>query len=391
MTGFPSSGELLEVLSERAALSVDQALTLPAGLYRSQDILELEISNIFNREWLCAGRADAIPASGDYLTFNIGVQPVVIIRQKDQSVRAFANVCRHRMMLLKDGLGTCAQNRLVCPYHGWTYATDGRLIGAPHMQDRPGFDKSSYRLHEIRCELWKGWIYVTLNNRASSVETRLRPLARLVEPYRMERYIQFVQQDHIWKTNWKLLTENFMEGYHLPVAHAATVGVEFSPAKVEFSESGSNPYFTYQKFSKSENLIVGTAHPDNTRLRGLQRITSIMPTIFPSHMMVLAPDHLWYLSLQPHGVDHVQIRFGASLAPEVHQAQPDVDDFIAELISFFDKVNEEDRYVVEGIMQGMQAGLSTPGPLCRLESEIQDFIRYLASRLCQVVAGRSVG
>jgi hypothetical protein len=112
-----------------------------------------------------------------------------------------------------------------------------------------------------------------------------------------------------------------------------------------------------------------------------------MPTIFPTHMYVLAPDHLWYLSLRPKGTGQVHVRFGAALAPEVLRSLADPQAFIAETVAFFDKVNAEDRFVVEGIYAGSQAPLARPGRLSWLEREIHDFVAYLARRLA---GGRGV-
>ncbi len=107
--------------------------------------------------------------------------------------------------------------------------------------------------------------------------------------YGMTNYVQIVQEDHVWNTNWKLLTENFMEGYHLPIAHRETVGGHFPVKDTRFSSLPPNPAFIYQYFTKQETAPVGNAHPDNTRLAGDQRRTSILPTVFPSHMYALAP------------------------------------------------------------------------------------------------------
>ena len=103
-----------------------------------------------------------------------------------------------------------------------------------------------------------------------------------------------------------------------------------------------------------------------------------MPTVFPSHMYVLAPDHMWYLSLRPKSVDEVHVRFGLALAPEVNTALGDTrEQWLAEVITFFDKVNAEDKFVVEGIAVGSRAPLARPGPLSWLEREVHDFARYL--------------
>jgi phenylpropionate dioxygenase-like ring-hydroxylating dioxygenase large terminal subunit len=173
-----------------------------------------------------------------------------------------------------------------------------------------------------------------------------------------------------------------MEGYHLPVAHKNTVGAHFGLMDTKFDDRGSFDFFTYQTFTKSGSAPVGSAHPDNKTLSGEARNTSIMPTIFPSHMYVLAPDHLWYLSLQPMGTDRVSILYGAAIAPEVLAAQKNVDDYIAKTRAFLDDVQEEDRFVVENIFKGAQAPLSTSGPLSWLERENHEFTQYLARRLC---------
>jgi choline monooxygenase len=380
----PSLKTVLGRLKKLAALPQTAATAMPPEMYTSEEISQLEQQQIFNQQWLCAGRQDAVPNAGDYLNYQIGSQPITIIRQEDGGINAFANVCRHRMMQLLAGeKGECPNKLIVCPYHAWSYGINGQLVGAPHMQDRPNFDKKDYSLVSVRCEIWEGWIYVTLSKDIDSVAASLAELQDVVKDYHMGDYVQIEQQDHIWNTNWKMLTENFMEGYHLPVTHRATVGGHFNADNTRFSELPPNPAFTYQTFTKESTAPVGNAHPDNTRLKGDQRITSVLPTIFPSHMITLAPDHLWYLSLQPLGHDKVQIRFGAALAPEVLAACEDPEFFISDVIEFLEEVNEEDKGVVEGIFRGALAPLSTAGPLCWLERENHEFTQYVAKQLTE--------
>lgn len=377
-----SNIQLLGKLKQLSQKPLSHATALSPDIYTDESIAELEQQRIFHSQWLCAGRADSIAKPADYLTYNIGSQPVVVIRQKDNSLQAFANICRHRMMQLLEGKGECKNSRITCPYHAWSYGIDGSLIGAPQMQKSEGFDATQLSLAKVRCEIWKGWIYLTLNPDAESVAEQLKGLDPLLSHYEMENYVHVVQRDHVWNTNWKLLTENFMEGYHLPVAHKNTVGADFPINQTGFSEKQPDPAFTYQTFMKTGDAPVGNAHAKNTRLVDEQRSTSIMPTIFPTHMFVLAPDHLWYLSLQPKGTGQVQIRYGAALAPEVVEHEADPDKYISEFIEFLDRVNEEDRFVVEGIFAGAKAPLSEPGPLCWLERNNHEFSQYLARQLC---------
>ncbi|HXQ42710.1 MAG TPA: SRPBCC family protein [Candidatus Udaeobacter sp.] len=365
-------------LSHLANGPANRSTALPPGLYHDNEIFALERRKLFAKGWLCPGLAAEIAKPGDYLTFSIDDQPIFAIRGEDGAIRSFSNVCLHRMMRLLDGRGNCP--RIVCPYHAWTYGIDGRLLGAPHMKESPGFEPRKFGLPEIRTEIWEGWIYVTLDPKSESVADLLRPLQGIVAPYAMAGYVPVAAQDHVWATNWKLLTENFMEGYHLPVAHRKTVGAWFPAEETEFPKE-SHPGFTWQTFTKDENATYGRAHPANDRLEGRWRFTSVMPTVFPTHMYVLAPDHLWYLSLRPKSIGEVHVRFGAALAPEVMSSLNDPKSFVDELVGFFDRVNGEDKGIVEGLYEGTAAPLARPGRLSWLEREIHDFMGYLARGL----------
>lgn len=377
----PTADGLLKHLQKVASGTLADATGAEPALYWNDDIAAAEERNIFRKDWICPGLAAEIPNTGDYLTYTIAGEPIYCIRDKSGEVKTYSNVCRHRMMQLLEGSGTTS--RVVCPYHAWTYDLNGQLIGAGHMERSNGFDKTKICLPEIRTEIWNGWIYVTLNPDARPVRESLAPLHDVVERYGMENYVPVVKEEHVWKTNWKLLTENFMEGYHLPVAHKATVGAWFALKETVFPEE-VNEHFTYQTFVKNGDATYGKAHSDNTRLKGKWRNTSILPTVFPTHMYVLAPDHLWYLSLRPRGVGEVDIRFGVAIAPEVDAMLSYADEreaWISELVTFFEHVNTEDRQVVEGIYAGSRSGFATPGQLSWLEREIHDFQQYLARRL----------
>jgi phenylpropionate dioxygenase-like ring-hydroxylating dioxygenase large terminal subunit len=281
-------------------------------------------------------------------------------------------------MILAEGRGQCRE--IVCPYHAWTYDLDGQLLGAGQMRQSAGFDPRHFRLPELRCEIWQGWIYVTLDSALPSLAGALAPLAGVVDRYAMAEYVPVIQQDQVWQTNWKLLNENFMEGYHGPVVHRTTVGAGVAVADTEFPEPRGEA-FTYSTFTKPETARYGRAHPDNRRLQGRWRYTAVLPTVFPCHSFSLSPDYLWYLSLRPRGPGEVAVRIGVSIAPENHAAETDLPGYIRTLEGFFDQVNAEDRMTVEGLYRGIQAPLATGGPLSWLERELHDFIRYLARRL----------
>ena len=372
--------EVLTSLKKLAATPLEAATAPPKAIYTLPDITAHEMDRIFASEWLCAGRADELPNPGDYMAFECGAQPLIIIRGADGALSARSNICRHRMMRLVEGRGNT--RKFSCPYHAWTYNLEGQLVGAAYMDRTTCFNKSDIQLPAVRCEEYLGWIYVCLDPDVEPVAHMLADLTEKLLPYNMQDYVTIFTEDHVWDTNWKCLTENFMEGYHLPVAHRDTVGGHFLVEETQFDERGSFPHFTSQLFVKTGTAPVGTAHPDNTSLTGKWRNISVMPTVFPCHMYVLAPDHLWYLALQPDGPGRTRIRYGAALAPEVLAAQSDPETYIAETKTFLDAVQLEDKSVVEGIFAGAKAPLSSPGPLSWLERENHEFTQYLARRLC---------
>ena len=362
-------------LRRAAARPLAQACAMPPAIYASPAFFALEQEAVFARAWYCAGRAESLAAAGDYLACRLGRQPVAVMRQRDGSLKAFSNVCRHRMMTLLEGRGSC--RRIVCPYHAWTYDLDGRLLAARHMERSEGFQASRIALPEIRCEVWQGWIYLTLDGDAAPPAARLAALDRIVADYGAADYVEVDRQEHVWQTNWKLLTENFMEGYHLPVAHRRTVGAYFPVEDTRFGEGEADAAFTFQWFAKTQDAPIGTAHPANRRLEGAMRRTSVLGSVYPAHMFVLAPDHLWYLSLQPLAPGEVHIRYGLAFAPEVVAEQAAFEGRLARARAFLDRTNEEDRAVVEGLWRGVQAPLAAGGPLSWLEKGNLDFARYL--------------
>jgi phenylpropionate dioxygenase-like ring-hydroxylating dioxygenase large terminal subunit len=376
-TPAPNAGEtIVRQLQAGCERPFSDARSMPPAVYTSEAFLALEQQHIFRREWLCVGRASALQAAGDYLTADIDGQPVVVLRDETLGLKAFSNVCLHRMSVLLEGRGNV--RRIVCPYHAWNYSLDGHLQGAPMMDRQAGFCKESYRLPTVRCETWQGWIYVTLDAGAPPVAQQLGGLTELIGAYGMADYQETFYEEHVWDTNWKILAENFMESYHLPMLHRATVGPHSRLEEME-CPPGSDA-FNYHWITKEASLPIGNAHPDNQRLQGHWRKTTALLAIYPTHLVTLTPGYFWYLVLQPVGVGRVHIRFGGGLAPEFI-ADPMAAGYMATLKKLLDEVNEEDRRGVQAVFRGVSAPLAKPGHLSHLERPNYDFARYLAQRL----------
>lgn len=366
----------IEELRANTSVPFERATAMPKSVYTSPEFLAQEQEHIFAKSWLCAGRADALPNPGDYLTMTIAGERIIVLRDREGQIRALSNVCRHRMSVLLEGRGNT--RAITCPYHAWTYSLDGSLRGAPAMTLNETFCKSDIHLPAIRCEVWAGWIMVTLNPEAPPPAEVLADVETLVGYLHMENYVEAFREEFNWDTNWKVLAENFMESYHLPVCHADTIGHTVDLMKMTCPEG--LPAFNYHYIIKNDALDLTLAHPSNTTLEGDERRTTWLISIYPSLLITLTPGYFWYLCLTPDGPGRVNVLYGGGLAPD-WSADPASKAHFDRLKTLLDEVNMEDKGCVEHVYQGIRSGLSAPGPLSHLERPNFDFARWIASRI----------
>ena len=362
-------------LIANASEPFERAHAMPPSVYTSPTFLEKELEHVFAKEWVALGRASSLRKPGDYLTYDLAGQPIFVIRDNDGSLRAMSNVCRHRMSTLLEGSGN--RRAITCPYHAWTYNLDGTLRGAPAMELNEGFCKEHYKLPEVRCEEWLDWIMVTLDPDIEPVATRLAEVRGLIDDFGMENYTETFRETHIWDTNWKILAENFMESYHLPICHAGTIG-KLSKLDEMVCPPGLAA-FNYHTILKDDTLKIALAHPSNTRMTGDRRRTTFLLAVYPSLLVTLTPGYFWYLSLHPQGVGRVHMIFGGGLAPEFANSD-EAQSHFAHLKTLLDKVNVEDRGCTEKVFRGVSAAASRPGHLSHLERPNYDFAQYLAEK-----------
>ncbi len=371
MSKIDPVGELLANVSS----PFDMARAMPRSVYTSPQFLKRELEDVFARDWVSLGRADALKNPGDYITYDLAGQPIFVIRGEDGTLNARSNVCLHRMSTLLEDSGN--RRIITCPYHGWSYNTDGSLRGAPAMTKNRDFCMSKYRLPEIRCEEWLGWIMVTLNPRARPVAEELAEVEDLIADYGIENYTETFRETHLWDTNWKILAENFMESYHLPVCHAGTIGGLSKLDEMDCPPGRRG--FNYHTILKDDTLKIALAHPANTRMKGDRRRTTFLLAVYPALLVTLTPGYFWYLSLHPRGVDKVHILFGGGMAPEFVNS-PESQAHFAQLKALLDEVNVEDRGCTERVYKGLCAETAAPGHLSHLERPNFDFAQYLAER-----------
>ncbi len=379
-------------LADHAHLPFESGRMLPPAAYTSAEVLAEEHRRIFASEWSCVGRTADLPNRGDYLTAEIpsadsthpdGHRSIIVLRDDNGQLSALDNVCVHRGSPLLHDCGNAT--RITCPYHAWVYRLDGQLIGAPYMNrtidvDGKPFDPADHHLTALRLEEWEGFVFVSQNPDAADLSPRLTGLTDVVARFQMAGYVPVHRQVDVWDTNWKLLYENFMDAYHVFKVH-----------KDSFAKNGDNTlqttmyagtdHFAYHLVGHDADAKSGVAHPSNTSLEDHWRHTIVLGAAFPTHVMQLQPDWLWYLQLSPLGTGRVRIRWDVSVAPEVLADQTDPDAYVADLLGLLNLVNSEDRPIVEGVFRGVQRARLPRGPLSYFERNVYDFDRYIARSL----------
>jgi len=210
------------VVGERGpfAEQAQKSYTLPSRYYLDQDIHQKEIQKIFLRSWLYVGHVSDVPEVGSYITEDLAGQPIVVVRGKDHVVRTFFNVCQHRGHILLKGNGQ-AKNLITCPYHAWCYGLDGALRTARMTKGVPGFDRADFGLRPVNQTIVAGMIFVNFNADATPDDGDLPIFEKTILDHlpEMPDFAARHRFDFEVSANWKVVVDNFSEGYHIPVAH----------------------------------------------------------------------------------------------------------------------------------------------------------------------------
>lgn len=375
-----STTSLLDALQHCASLPIEEAIGLPVEAYTSRKFFELEKERIFLSGWHCVGRVDQIPGEGDYITYTICDNPIYTINAGSGEFLSFRNVCRHRGAELLQGCGN--SRRAVCPYHAWTYdSCNGQLLGARYMEDASEFNKKELGLHQIETEVWKGWVYVSLDKDVTSIAERLSGLDELVANYQFESYQTIVCEDHIWDANWKVLAENFLDEYHPSTVHQATLG-DYMESDRHYDvvyHDGNIDAWTAHSIEHVGDTIAENAAKIFPGLTDWQRHYGKLVGIFPAHLISVIPGgSMFWLLLQPEKENQVRVRYGISVPPGYLEFTGET---VKELKALYDRVNGEDRQLVESVARGVRSSNFQLGRLSRREWSVWEFQKYLAGQL----------
>ncbi len=214
--------------------------TLPWTWYVDPAVLRLEQERIFRRSWQYAGRTDEVAEPGSYSATRVGHIPVVLVRDEEETLHAFVNVCRHRGSIVCEGSGK--RSTLQCPYHAWTYGLDGRLISAPRSAREGGIETRDLGLLPLRAETWGPFVFVNPDPDAGPLADFLEDVPDRIAAAGIDvdalRFLKRAESE--LRSNWKICAENFLECYHCPTAHPGfSAVVDVSPDSYLLEASGN--------------------------------------------------------------------------------------------------------------------------------------------------------
>lgn len=374
--------ELLDSLTASTA-DVSSAATLPPVLYTSEEVLAFEREALFAKEWLCVGRAERIPKPGDWFTVTITGEPLIVLRDKEGQVRCLSAVCQHRAMQVCQGEGNSTTFK--CPYHHWIYGQDGRLLGAPAMERTEGFDKSDFGLPQMRVEQWMGFVFVNLDPDAAPLAPTLARYSKYLTNYHLTEAVcpgTFTLEDMPW--NWKVMFENFNDGYHANRLHQYVQ--DFCPSNMsafpEPWDDDSNVIFRTSGYTHMDggfnatHRVIMPVFPD---LTDEERTRSTFALIPPTLCFGTAPDQCFFFIVRPKTAQTIDVEIGYIFHPSALD-DPLFEEKIALSDAGVQVFVRQDQDATTKVQRGLNSRFAPRGRYSWQEESHVQFNRWLVQR-----------
>lgn len=364
------------------------AHALPAWVYNNAELTRLELERVLKPSWQIVCHVNSIPKAGDFETFDLGGESIFVLRDRDGSIRAFHNVCRHRGARLLDGSGNCPVT-ITCPYHGWTYRHDGGLIGMPVRESFPGLDRGAHGLRAVRVDVALSFVWVCLAGDPPPVAKTWGHLADELLPYRFQDMVPLSPiTEESWPVDWKIAMDNYLESYHVPIGHPGLyrmftpdyedqTGVPGVARGLSWMRDKDSPRWSEGRYQR---LIGEAATHLPEELRRCWRFYSALPNLG----IDVFPDQMDFFQVLPNGPGRCLIR-GAVFGLPDERREMRAARYLSSRINT--QVNNEDRWLCGRVQRGLASGSYRPGPLSQLEKWMLEFHNLLRERIPEFKLG----
>jgi choline monooxygenase len=353
----------------RTDLPLERARTPPSAWYTDPRFLELERSTTFARNWQYACRLDQVREPGEFVSFELAGEPIVVVRGGDRVLRGFFNVCRHHAAAVVTEPAGCAK-RLSCPYHGWTYTLEGALKAAPAFEGVEDFDPAQHGLVPVATAVWENWVFVRLAAEGPTLEAFLGPeVIAEVAQLGLSRLHWFDRRHYVFDCNWKVFVDNYLDGgYHVPYLH-----------------EGLGSVLDYHRYT-IENGPRHCLQSSPMVSRGAEAATGAVRKGERARYYWFHPNFMfnWYEGVMdtnlvyPRGVDQTEVIFDFWFA-DVSEAAAE---FNRASIDIANRVQDEDEGICRSVQRGLRSRAYDTGRLSvRREAGEQLFHRLLHADL----------
>jgi choline monooxygenase len=328
---------------------LERAATLPSRYYLDPAILDLEQQRVFGRSWQLVAHWDDLARPGDFVPVTVVDEPIVVTHGHDGVLRAFYNVCRHRAGQVALTRGN--RRALQCQYHGWTYDLDGRLRAAPEMEATLDFDAADFGLMPVRVERWGPFVFVNLDDQAPSLTDTLAAIPDEVARagFDLGSMGRVERRDYVIECNWKVYVDNYLEGYHIPIAHPALFReLDYDDYRVDTFRYHSRQHAPVRELKPGQEI-----GRDRRYLRSPDgEEDALYYWLFPNTMFNFYPDNMSTNVILPLGPDRSLTIF------EWFFAQPGTGggwESMQQTISFSDQIQQEDIVLCEQVQRGLRS------------------------------------
>jgi len=344
------------------------AQTLPRARYTDPAVLEEERERIFARAWNCVGRASALAAPGDYVLVDVAGESLILVRARDGQLRAFFNICRHRgTRILLEPAGQLSET-IQCIYHAWTYTTDGRLIGAPHMQEAEGFDKKDYPLHQAGVAEWEGFVFVNIADQPVPFREVWAPMLGRLERFNLPGLKVGRRVVYEVAANWKLVKQNYSECLHCPTIHPE-LGQRL-PYQSGANDLVEGPFLGgYMEITEGSESATASGRRCglliNPALPAADARRAYYYSLMPNMMLSIHPDYVNYYLVTPLAVDRTRVVSEWMFNP-ANEGRPEFNP--EDAVQMWDVTNRQDWDICERSQLGVSSRRYAPGPYSPRES-----------------------
>ncbi len=317
---------------------IERAETIPSAWYTHPEMADIEKEIVFGMEWQLAGHISEIPCPGDSLCKSIADNPILILRDKQDQIRAFYNVCKHRggPVTVKKGTTTVLQ----CQYHGWTYLTDGSLRGVPQWDRVDLFDKKDFGLTPVHCEVWQGLIFINLAEDPHPLSEVVEGIEDRIAPVTLNKFQFHKKVSYNINCNWKVYVDNYLEGYHIPIVHPELAKLlDYRNYTTEAEEYYSLQYSPFQN-SGSDNLYKA------------EDGKAFYYFIYPNFMLNILPGRLQTNVVIPVEENRCIVEFYYYYEDF---EKPGMQKIISDDINYSETIQQEDIEICEAVQRGLHS------------------------------------